>query len=854
MCALTTLGYCCRNLVQIKLYNGILLLISTLLLYSPTDLIAQNICNPKILTSATNSHSDGIACSGNGNVEIILEDGTEISTTAPTTPGIVTSNSGEVSISGSNTSIITANDHSNGISILGGQDIIDIAIKNIEIKGNGGFGILATPDGASSTTIEVNNVTLSGTNGLDENGLPIAGIKFEATGDVDITSTGKISTEAPGVQGILVFLQSGTTEKTVNIKVNDLETQGNTANGIYVFSKNVDSTKQTETIEIDVLGKLMVAGENSQGIVVESTRSNIMLTIGPEGRISTGDYGPQVYALFLAGVENSGENNTAQIDNLGLVSGNIFTEGCAVYRNNGTTITQNSVTISSTNCQDSGFYNSGSVDIGGKDEYKTTALTGNYIQEENGQLLIDIDWSKNDSIDLLTITGSANLNGQLVVNSLNLPDLSGFEFKRGEDFKGKVINSRTFLTATDGITGNLQYDKGSTLLLVNKLTKSSNNNELALTLAFGDGLSLLNRNQTNVFWGMNSARTKNDQISDVFSDLFTKVNLAELQKILDSHGNEIAGATIRSEYRNIEQFGPPMDYCENNPIENTDETSQVTTTDCKFFTAKILIGSHSGNFEQREHEDKMFEGLFRIPLFETSGVGQFQLLGKINKSQLELTDFATSDGHSGTLGLGYFEESNIGTLSFLVQAGLGSYKITRKLVVLDKLLTSRGTLKSRFAGISAQISNSFDLGSGALNWYLQAGYHGINSKPYTETGGEDFALVVDKTSSRTFVINPRLKYIGQTMNLGYLDIVPLVGVGITHRSNPEVAFKSEFSAGGDKILSTTVLPETEFNYFIGTDLSRADNKLNGRLGYSGYVTDGESLSGEILSGQLTFLF
>ena len=146
------------------------------------------------------------------------------------------------------------------------------------------------------------------------------------------------------------------------------------------------------------------------------------------------------------------------------------------------------------------------------------------------------------------------------------------------------------------------------------------------------------------------------------------------------------------------------------------------------------------------------------------------------------------------------------------------------------------------------------MGLGVLNWYVQAGYYGIDSKPYTETGGEDFSLIVDKTSNRSFVFNPRFKYKGKTRHLGNLDIVPLVGGGITHRSNPAVEFMSKFNAGGDKILSTTILPETEFNYFLGADISRPDKKLKGKIGYSGYFTKGESLSGDTISGQLTLLF
>lgn len=912
MYALAILGYCPYYLVKIKLNKGILILLPTLFLYLPSEVYAQITCdsNPKVLTQGNNPHSDGFECTGTGSIEIILEDGTEILTT--TVPGIKITNRDGVKItSGENTivksesshgvsvmdsddydfslnfiqtsadshhgvflnetnggtlrvrNIKTVGTHSDGVRILGGTGDYVVDVKKIEIQGNGGYGILVSPDFStigSSTTIVAENIFLTGTNGNDPNSLFVSGIKVEAPGVVNIKSTGTISTKANGVIGILVnHLNPGNSASgTVTIHVNDLETQGDEAHGIYVLTKNNEIPKQIETdITISVSGKLKTTGANAHGIVVESADSDITVNIGPNGIVRAENSSPQTFALALVGTMNVDENKSVVIDNQGLVFGNILTEGCARYLNHGTTITQESITISSTECPtgtNSGFYNTGIVDIGGKNVIKSTAFSGNYIQKENGQLLIDVDWSENNVIDLLEIEGSAQLGGRLNVNTVGFPDLSDYEFQRDVDFTGTVISSQTFLTATGGISGNIQFVGGSTLLLSNQVAKSSDNTELTLTLTFGDGLDLLNRNQTNVFWGLNASRSKSEKISDVFLDLFTKANLVELQKILDSFGNEIAGATIRSEYRNAEQLGPPMEYCDYNPIVNPIGTSLALTTECKFFTAKFLIGSHSGNFEQREHEDKILEGVFRIPLFETSGEGQFQLLGKINISNLELSDFAKSNGHSGTLGLGYYQDSDFGTLSLFANVGLGSHKITRNLPVLDQMLTTSGNLKSRFAGILAQVSNSLDLGNDTLNWYIQVGYYGINSKPYTESGGEDFSLEVDKTSTRTFVFNPRLKYIGQTMNLGYLDIVSLVEAGITHRSNPVVNFMSEFNAGEDKILSTTVLPETEFNYFIGTGLSRPNNKLKGRLGYSGYITKGESLTGDMISGQLTLNF
>ena len=569
------------------------------------------------------------------------------------------------------------------------------------------------------------------------------------------------------------------------------------------------------------------------------------------------------YALVLAGVQSGGntiENKTAVVENKGLVNGNILMEGCARFNNHGTTISQGSIKILSTNCDTigmkSGFFNFGTLDVGGKNIIKETKLTGNYYQEKNGELVIDVDWSKPDgdetAVDLLSITGSADLKGNLVVNSLGIPVISSFNFEMGDDFTNQNIKQFKFLDATELITGNFQYISRTTPLLSNRVTKSTDGKKLYLELTYD--LELLNRNQTNVFWGLNDSRSQSVDIDDVFFSLFSEEELTKLQKTLDSFGNEIAGATVRSEFQSMESLALPNDYCENKPTEQADEFNPYPSKDCKFFTAKILRGSHSGNFEQRAYDVNLLEGTFRLPLFEDFADGQIQLLGQINKTRIELSDFAKSDGHFGTLGLGYFKEKDYGKLSLLTHLGMGFHEISRSFTVIDESLTSKGTLDTHSVGISAEISNFFKIWNGTLNWYARAGYYGVKSKSYTESGGEDFSLIVDKTSTKSIVINPRFEFVGQGRNFQTLDMQPVVGGGILHRTKPEVEFHSKFAACGNKILSTTVLPKTEFNYFLGAKLSRPDNKLNGEIGYSGYFSKGESLTGNKLSAKLIVFF
>ena len=833
----------------------IFLFLGALFLFFADDVGAQINCenNPEIISEDT---TNSISCSTN-NTEIILESGVKIEPT--TNNGISIGTSDDVSIiAKGNTLIKTTGNSQHGVV---GNEAKDLTLKlnDIELEGKGVNGIWvqfspSTP--GNLTTIEVDNITMSNADQFDSTS-DFAGIKVRSSGRVDITSTGKISTKANFVDGILIQNSGDANGGNIDISVNDIETQGSEADGIRISSIGYEQSLEKE-IDITVNGTIRTKGMTAHGIIVEIPDSKITVDIKPGARVITEYTDTNTYALVLAGAQSGGniiENKIAVVENRGVVNGNILMEGCAQFNNHGTTISQSSIAISSTNCDTigmkSGFFNFGTVDVGGKNNIKETTLTGNYYQENNSELVIDVDWSE-DEIDLLSIDGSANLDGNLVVNSLGIPVISSFNFERGDDFTNQKIMRLKFLEVTDLITGNFQYISRTSPLLSNHVTKSTDGKNLYLDLIFD--LELLNRNQTNVFWGLNDSRSQSDDIDDVFFSLFSEEELTTLQKTLDSFGNEIAGATVRSEFRNMERLVLPIDYCENKPTRQADEFNRLSSKECKFFTAKIQNGSHSGNFEQRAHKDKLLEGIFRIPLIENKADGQIQLMGQINNTGIEISDFAKSDGYSGTLGLGYFQEGDHGKLSLLAHLGIGAHEISRSFTVIDESLTSKGTLDTHSAGISAEISNSLEIWNGTLNWYARVGYSGVKSKSYVETGGEDFALIVDQTSTKSLVINPRFEFVGQSRNFQTLDIQPVVGGGILHRTKPAIEFHSKFAAGGDKILSTTVLPKTEFNYFLGTKLSRPDNNLNGEIGYSRYFSNGESLTGNKLSAKLIVFF
>ena len=418
------------------------------------DVGAQINCDsdPKVIDTSTDT-SNGIECSNNDDANIILERGVQIETTS--NPGIHISNSENVSIKTEGDTLINTSE-GNGIWVEYDPTV------------TGGL-----------INIEVDYITLS--RGDDNNITPFAGIRLQTSGEVKIKSSGKIATLGENMDGILVENPIGTNGGNIDISVNDIETQGIDSDGIRVTPIVGDTPFFEREIGITVKGTIKTSGELAQGIIVEFADSNIKVEINPGGRVIAENTDDNTFALALIGTEIGSDfhyNKSAEIENNGLVNGNILTEGCARFNNHGTTMSQGSIVISATGCTtigiDTGFFNFGSVDVGGKNEFRTTEFKGSYIQKNNGQLHIDIDWS-GDDVDLLAIEGSADLEGILVVNTPAFPDLSGISLERGIDFSGQEIKSWTFFTASEGITGNLHFPSRTPVLLSTSITKSTDN-------------------------------------------------------------------------------------------------------------------------------------------------------------------------------------------------------------------------------------------------------------------------------------------------------------------------------------------------------------------------------------------
>ena len=291
------------------------------------------------------------------------------------------------------------------------------------------------------------------------------GIFARSSGDVTVTLTGKITTEGDNSKGIVVRTDEdfhkeygdyvdpdGPGNVTVTV-TGTIKTTGEESEGILATADAGGAVTISVTGNIETFGECRVGDNCSDGISADSERGVISITL--HGGTISSDHG--VGVRFKRGAQNT-LTNTLTITDAVTISGGTFDvlgeEGNEKIINAGTLTALGVIDLGGgTNAFDnqagatfhSGtavvlgagntFTNWGDLSPGGTDALQQTALTGNFVNQEEGTFTVTIDEAGSDRLDVI---GTADLRGGTVSVTL-LTDADA----------GTYI----ILTATEGVTG-----------------------------------------------------------------------------------------------------------------------------------------------------------------------------------------------------------------------------------------------------------------------------------------------------------------------------------------------------------------------------------------------------------------
>ena len=311
------------------------------------------------------------------------------------------------------------------VSLTGDGSTTGSAANLIDALSNGGTGA------SSDVTVTIDG-SLS-TQGASALGVSARSIGTTGSGAVDVSMTGDLATNGRDAIGILAesTASAGASGRVTVDYSGSLTTKGTRAHGISAASSG---TTTAGDVQVTAAGNITANGLDADAVRIDAMPgAKISLDLA-EGTY-TGGSGTGAAVRFTAGGSNSLNNagtlsaksgkavvatsGDDSLDNSGTILGNIFlgTGLNSLMNRVGALLTGNS----HINLGGGTLTNSGDISPSGSDTVGTTNINGDYVQKGSGRYLLDLDFSSAPS-DLINVSGSANLDGLIVVNLKQLED------------------------------------------------------------------------------------------------------------------------------------------------------------------------------------------------------------------------------------------------------------------------------------------------------------------------------------------------------------------------------------------------------------------------------------------------
>ncbi|NOZ32851.1 MAG: hypothetical protein GXP01_07220, partial [Alphaproteobacteria bacterium] len=353
-----------------------------------------------------------------------------------------------------------------------------IGAGGADIHMNGLDSLAVTIGGRNGSSGDGGNIRFSNTGVVETAGVRSHGIILQSIGGgggalfTDLDPAGialHLSNECSGSGGDITFHQQGAIQiagdGAYGVLAQSLGGGGGMVDTLFAGSAGGSGSGGNITMDFD--DNVVASGLDSTAIFAQSTgngsslNGNISLTLN--GALVMGGSGTGVGVHFAGGRDNMlvnhallmtaddpngmailGTNGNERIDNFGTVIGNVdLGGGSNTFINH-----QNCRYLSGAvaNLGSGGrLLNAGVISPGGAGNPQTTTLSGEFIQSNTGEYLVDVDFAGNHA-DRISVSGKAEVGGQVNLNTLNPGSLLPGDYRlvivSGE---GGVTNSTTNL-------------------------------------------------------------------------------------------------------------------------------------------------------------------------------------------------------------------------------------------------------------------------------------------------------------------------------------------------------------------------------------------------------------------------
>ena len=856
-----------------------------------TRMAAQDVCSGKdmLVLSKSGSPHGGISCTNVSDFSILLEDGAVISTTEGR--GVSLTGGGNISITtrpddgysrivsdkdmdtqpershhaisvaGSNsaspgnlnievTDVWALGEGADGIRVFNYRGDINItSTGTVRVDGTKpAFGVLVDIESLSSpnssgysTTVRVHNI-ISHAGETDISNSDVAALRILSSGGATVVSTGHIRTIGDYSHGVHVdqYIKPNTNDP-ISITVNDVTTEGTGSYGIIVNTVNFNSN--LSKINVLVKGRVDIKGDASHGVAIGALNSDVSVEIAETGAVivesSGGPDDPLQYAVIVHKEHASQPVQSATLTNLGLIDGNVWLEShnVPVFTNRGTFRTHQEVRLPKANGgpnEHGVLRNYGTISFGSKGSTTVTTMTGNLELHGSSTLEIDIDWRESDA-DKLTVTGSAELNGRLLINSISLPT---------------ATQKLPILEASDGIAGTTELTVRNSLFLTYSLEHEdaqSGSDTLFVSASFDPEPDGLNRNQRNVLAELTNSVDANRSIESAYLQLINHTEIEVLRFDLDSFGNEVAGAAIQSVHQVSLTAADLFPACRQ-------RKDAISPRNCGWVVGEVGRKKRPRVWEQRGFSETGFSLGTGITFLSDDSNIRGGLGVVLSRSRLSLDTFSRMEGSVQALA-GHVAGKQ-GGLEYAVSAtmGRGSHDVARDVPVGGSTVSSTGRMSSRSIGIQGAAKVPISAGGIRAAPIARMNFVRVKSDPYREDGAGDLSLNVHSTATDLVTAGIGMEVRPGSIHVSGFSLAPSFKGFLNRQIKGKIDVNSDFRGGTGSFLSTTRLPPTTLDLESSwTFLSRSGDMF-GHLKLKVALAEGARILRSAIAGNFVFQF
>ena len=548
---------------------------------------------------------------------------------------------------------------------------------------------------------------------------------------------------------------------------------------------------------------------------------------------------PLHYAVIVRKDHASQPVQSAALTNHGLIDGNVWLEShnVPVFTNRGTFRTQQVVKLAKANGGPSEvgvLRNHGTMSFGSKGSVTETTMTGNLVLHGSSMLTIDVDWS-GSAADKLTITGSAELNGRLLINSISLP----------------TANQRlAIIQASGGITGTTALTVTNSLFLTYSLEHEdaqSGTDTLFVLASFDPEPDGLNRNQRNVLKEVTNSVDSSHSIRNTYLQLINHTEIEGLRFDLDSLGNEIAGAAIQSAHHVSLLAADLFPACRK-------RKDAISPLNCGWVAGELGRTKRPRSWEQRGYSESGFSLGTGIALQSDDSNIRGGLGMVLSESRLSLDSFSRVDGSVQALA-GHLA-GKTGGLEYAISATIarGNHDIAKDVPDGGSTVSSTGRMLSRSAGIQGAATVPISAGGIRFAPFAKMNFVRVKSDPYREDGAGDLSLDVHSTATDLVTAGIGMEVSPSSIQVSGFSLAPSFKGFLNKKIKAKIDVSSDFRGGAGTFLSTTSLPPTTLDLVSSwTFLSRSGDMF-GHLGLKLALVDGPRVLRSAMTGNFVFLF